>query len=164
MTPQATTSQLQKESLQFLEETFETHYGIYIDKGTSLLDTLADITAAEASVRSSDRTASIAAHVRHVTFYLQVLETLLRGQETGDVNWREIWENDRPVTGDEWQAVVQELRAEWTNVRGLHAVPATWDRSDAHGEFMTIAIHTAYHLGAIRQIIAAIRSGRSATA
>ena len=32
-----------------LEETFETHHGIYLDKGTSLFETLETITAAEAS-------------------------------------------------------------------------------------------------------------------
>lgn len=160
MAPQAATSQLQKESLLFLEETFETHHGIYIDKGTTLFETLAGITAARASLRASDRTASVAAHVRHVVFYMQVQQKSIRGEEVGKVNWREIWETDGPVTSDEWSAVVQGLKTEWTNVRRLHADPATWEREDAHGEFMGIAIHTAYHLGAIRQAIAVIGSTR----
>ena len=150
--------QLQKESLLFLEETFETHHGIYIDKGTTLFDTLAGITAAQASRRASDRTASIAAHVRHVTFYLQVIERSLRGEDLGKINWREIWETDLPVTPEEWSAVVEALKTEWANVRRMHAEPATWEREDAHGEFMAIALHTAYHLGAIRQIIAVTSS------
>ena len=157
MTGQAAVTQLQKESLQFLEETFETHHGIYLDKGTSLLATLADFTAVDASLRASDRTASIAAHVRHIVFYLQVIQKSMRGQDVGKVNWREIWETDRPVTGDQWRAIVQSLEAEWANVRRMHAEPATWHRGDAHGELMAIAIHTAYHLGAIRQAIAVIR-------
>ena len=45
MAPHEDMSRLQKESLLFLEETFETHHGIYIDKGTTLVDTLAGITA-----------------------------------------------------------------------------------------------------------------------
>jgi hypothetical protein len=159
MAPHAAMSQLQRESLLFLEETFETHHGIYIDKGTTLFDTLAGITAAKASLRASDRTASIVAHVRHVVFYLQVLQKSIRGEEVGRVNWREIWETDRPVTPDEWGAVVQAMKTEWANIRRLHAEPATWEREDAHGEFMAIAIHTAYHLGAVRQAIAVIESG-----
>jgi hypothetical protein len=154
----ATLSQLQKESLLLLEETFETHHGIYIDKGTTFLDTLAGITAAKASVRASDRTASIAAHVRHATFYLQVLQESIRGKEVGKVNWREIWESDRPVTPDGWSTIVKALKTEWVNIRRLHAEPGTWEREDAHGEFMAIVIHTAYHLGAIRQAIAVIES------
>ena len=42
----------------------------------------------------------------------------------------------------------------------MRSDPATWEREDAHGEFMAIAIHTAYHLGAIRQALAVIRSRR----
>ena len=159
MAPQSAVSQLQKESLLFLEETFETHHGIYIDKGTTLFDTLAGVTAPKASLRASDKTASIAAHVRHVVFYTQVLQRSTRGEEVGKVDWREIWETDRPVTPDEWTAIVQALKTEWANIRRLHAEPATWEREDAHGEFMAIAIHTAYHLGAIRQAIAVIVSG-----
>ena len=158
MVPNAALSQLQKESLLFLEETFETHHGIYLDKGTTLFDTLAGITAAKASLRASDRTASIVAHVRHIVFYLQVLLKSIRGEEVGKVNWREIWESDRPVTPDEWSAVVQALKTEWANVRRMHAEPATWEREDALGEFIAIAIHTAYHLGAIRQAIAVVES------
>src|SRR6185503_20371517 len=85
-------SQMQKEALLFLEETFETHHGIYIDKGTTLLDTLSDLTAAKASLRASPQTASVAAHVRHTVFYMQVLQQALRGKEVGKVNWREVWE------------------------------------------------------------------------
>ncbi len=160
MIPNSALSRLQRDSLLFLEETFETHHGIYLDKGTTLFETLAGIPAAQASRRPTDRTASIAAHVRHVAFYLQVAQKSIRGQEVGKVNWREIWESDRPVTPDEWRAIVQALRAEWAAVRSLHAGAATWEREDAHGEFMAIAIHTAYHLGAIRQAIAVIESGR----
>jgi hypothetical protein len=162
MAPQAAMSQLQKESLLFLEETFETHHGIYIDKGTTLFDTLAGLTAAKASFRASDRTASVVAHIRHIVFYLQVLQKSIRGEEVGKVNWREIWETDRPATPDEWSAVVQALKTEWANIRRLHAEPATWEREDAHGEFIAIAIHTAYHLGAVRQAIAVIESGAAA--
>lgn len=159
MASHAVSSQLRKESLLFLEETFETHHGIYIDKGTSLIDTLAGVTAAQASRRASDRTASVAAHVRHIVYYLQVLQKSLRGEEIGRLDWREIWESDRPVTPAEWGAVVEALKSEWAGVRRLHAEPATWEREDAHGEFMAIAIHTAYHLGAIRQAVAVIESG-----
>ena len=158
MTQQTATSQHQKEALQFLEETFQTHHGIYIDKGTTLFDTLSDVTAEEASQRASDRTASVAAHVRHVTFYLEVMQPLLRGEKVGKVNWREIWENDRPVTRDEWARIVDRLHEEYAKVCALHADPATWNREDALGEFTAISIHTAYHLGAVRQALAVIRS------
>ena len=162
-----TTDQLQKEAVQFLEETFESHHGIYLDKGTSFFETLGSVTASEASLRASDTTASVAAHVRHVVFYMDALQRSVRGEELGKLNWREIWENDRPVTPDEWTAQVATLRAEYANARRLLSDPATLEREDALGGFMAIAVHSAYHLGAIRQAIAVIRlragSGTRAT-
>ena len=163
MTEQTLTGKQQKVTLQFLEETFESrHHGIYIDKGTSLLETLEPVTAEEASLRASDRTASIAAHARHVVFYTDVLLRTIRGEEVGTLNWREIWENDRPVTPDQWSRQIAELRRVYADVRAVLSDPATWEREDAPGEFMAIAVHTAYHLGAIRQALAVIQSRRGA--
>ena len=156
--PQTTSDQLQKEVLKFLEETFDKHHGIYIDKGTSLLETLANVTAEEASQRATAGLASVAAHLRHLVFYMEVLQRSLRGEEVGKLNWREIWENDRPVTPEAWAAQITTLRAEYAKVLAMRSDPATWERENAHGEFMAIAIHTAYHLGAIRQALAVIRS------
>ena len=153
-----TSDRLQKLALQFLEETFESHHGIYLDKGTSFLETLANVSAPEASQRAVDSTASIAAHVRHVVFYMDVIQRSLRGEELGKLNWREIWENDRPVTSREWGEQVAALRAEHAKVLHMLADPATWEREDALGEFMAIAVHSAYHLGAIRQALAVIRA------
>lgn len=146
-------------ALLFLEETFESrHHGIYIDRGTSLFETLDPVTAEEASLRATERTASIAAHVRHVVFYVTVIERLLRGEEVGTLDWREIWENDRPVGAAEWDALRAELRREYDSVRSLYYDESTWKREEAADEFVTIALHTAYHLGAIRQALAVIRS------
>lgn len=153
-----TTGQLQKEVLQLLEETLESPSGIYLDKGTSFLETLRDVSAEAASQRATDKTASVAAHVRHVVFYMDVLQRSIRGEELGELNWREIWENDRPVSPDDWKARIADLRAEYAKVRQMLADPATWEREDALGGFMAIAVHSAYHLGAIRQAIAVIRS------
>lgn len=157
---QTTSDQLQKEALQFLEETFDKHHGIYLDKGTTLLETLADVSAEEASQRATAGTASVAAHVRHLVFYMEVIQRSMRGEEVGKVDWREIWENDRPVTPDAWSAQITTLRAEYAKVLEMRSNPVTWEREDAHGEFMAIAVHTAYHLGAIRQALAVIRSRR----
>ena len=153
-----TTDQLQKEVLQFLEETFESHHGIYLDKGTSFFETLGDVSAEEASQRATDKAASVAAHVRHVVYYMDVLERAIRGEELGKLNWREIWENDRPVSPDVWKTRIADLRAEYAKVRQLLDDPATWERDDALGGFTAIAVHSAYHLGAIRQALAVIRS------
>jgi len=158
MTEQTASDKLQKQALQFLEETFETHHGIYLDKGTAFFETLGGMSAEEASQRAIDTTASIAAHVRHVVFYLEVIQRSIRGEELGKLNWREIWENDKPVSSEAWTAQVDALRAEYAKVLEMLSDPATWEREDVLGEFMAIAVHSAYHLGAIRQALAVIRS------
>jgi len=63
-----------------LDETFERVDGIYLDKGTSLFETLATVTVDEASQPISLQCASIAAQVNHVRYYLEVLSGYMRGQ------------------------------------------------------------------------------------
>ena len=56
--------------LEALDETFEQVHGIYLDKGTSLFETLATITAEQASQPVGGRCATLAAQVAHVDLYL----------------------------------------------------------------------------------------------
>src|SRR2546428_3577213 len=112
MPQQVSSERFQKEILQFLEETFERVRGIYLDKDTSFFETLEHVTAEEASTRASNRRASVAAHVKHVSLYLRVLQASIQGEAVGKVNWLEIWENDRPVTPEAWRAVIADLRGE----------------------------------------------------
>jgi len=149
---------LQKEALDFLEETFEKHHGIYLDKGTTFLETLDSVTDDEASYRATDKNASIAAHVRHAILYLRVLEDHIRGTLQGKVNWREIWENDRPVSPEQWKALVAELRQAYARARQFLEDPKTWEREDAFGGSIAMIVHTAYHLGAVRQSLALMRA------
>ena len=55
-----------------LDEAFVTHHGIFLDRGTSLFETLETITAAEASIPVGGKCATLAAQVAHVNFYLEV--------------------------------------------------------------------------------------------
>jgi DinB family protein len=146
--------------LDFLGETFDRVRGIYLDRGTSFFETLADVTASEASKRASPDTASIAAHVRHCTYYLEVLQRSLRGGHVGTLDWRSIWANDRPVDEGEWNALREGLRKEVGAVEALAKDDATWAREDSLGEFMAVIVHTAYHLGAVRQALRVIRTER----
>ncbi|HTM00821.1 MAG TPA: DinB family protein [Candidatus Omnitrophota bacterium] len=158
MNPQTAADRFQKEIHTFLEETFDKVHGIYLDKGTSFFETLAGVTPAEASGRATAGSGSVAAHVKHVSYYLRVLQQALRGETLGKLNWREIWEQDRPVSAEEWQGITDELRGELAGLRKLLNEPATWEREDAVGESMAILVHTAYHLGAVRQALVVIRA------
>jgi hypothetical protein len=148
---------LAAELLAVLEETFERVQGIYLDKGTSLFETLADVSAATASRPVAASCASLAAQVAHVTFYLDVLERALLGQEVGRMDWGEIWRTVTVVTAEEWSVICQQLRATYERVKGSIAGLERWDGEDTIGAALAIAVHTAYHLGEIRQGLGVLR-------
>src|SRR5512135_1638934 len=107
------------EFFDILDETFVQHHGIYLDKGTSLFETLATINADEASRPVGGKCASLAAQVAHVNFYLEVLERYLLTGQTGDVDWGEIWRTVEAVTPEEWTALNDQLKATYQRVLGL---------------------------------------------
>lgn len=146
-----------RELLEALQETFEIHHGIYLDKGTSLFETLDGISSVEASQPVGGQCASLAAQVAHVTFYLEILERHMLRQEVGAVDWGEIWRTVQEVSAEEWtelrQQLVQTYRRIDATLRGL----PTWDNEDIISGALAIVVHTAYHLGEIRQALCTLR-------
>ena len=147
---------IRKELKDVLEETFENVHGIYIDRRTSLFETLDTVTAEQASKPLSDNCPSIAAHVEHVRFYLQVIiEGCFQKQPTKKIDWDESWKLNT-VTAYEWTNLKNRLRAirddiltEIDNLQG-------WEGEDDIGASLAIVAHTAYHLGAIRHTLCTI--------
>ena len=139
-----------------LEETFERVRGIYLDRGTSLFETLATISAEEASRPVSATCASIAAQVEHVRFYLEVLERYLRGETVGKVDWQASWRLTT-VTPEEWDALKGRLRDTHRDILAVVGDARTWEDENAIGGSMAIVAHTAYHLGEIRQALCTVR-------
>ncbi len=74
--------------LSALEETFEHVQGMYLDRNTSIFETLATITAEEASRPLSASCASLAAHVEHMTFYMNVTLRWIAGDHS-PADWGE---------------------------------------------------------------------------
>ncbi len=143
--------------LAVLDETFESVQGIYLDKNTTLLETLTTITAEEASRPTSANCASIAAHVAHVTFYIEALERYIQGEKVR-VDWAEIWQTVREVTPEEWTALQDSLREAYQRIRGLLVNGPAWDTEEEIGGMIGIVVHTAYHLGEIRQALCTIQA------
>lgn len=139
------------------EETFETHHGVYLDKGTSLFETLETISAAEASRPVSSRCASLAAQVAHVTFYIEVLEKAIRNEVIGKVDWGDIWQRIEVVSETEWTALKSQLEATYRRVSTLIHGIDDWDDDDRIGGMIAIVVHTAYHLGEIRQALCTLK-------
>ena len=139
-----------------LEETFERVSGAYLDSGTSLFETLATITAAEASRPVSATCASIAGQVEHVRFYIEVLERYLRGEEVGEVDWDGSW-HVTTVSDAEWAALIDRLRATYASAATMIRGVESWDGVNDPGDALAIVVHTAYHLGEIRQALCTVR-------
>jgi hypothetical protein len=141
---------------ELLDETFEKVSGIYLDRGTSLFETLATVTTAEAARPISSQCASLAAQVKHVRYYLDVLMVYMRGQKPEGVDWPGSWEVP-PVTDAVWRQLQDELRASYQALREQCAATTNWDDEDAFGAPFAMIVHTAYHLGEIRQALGVLR-------
>jgi hypothetical protein len=143
--------------LGLLDECFDNVHGAFLDKGTSLFETLATISADEASRPISPRCATIAAQVKHVAFYLDVVEAYARGTLDGPVDWDAIWQSTHAVTPEEWAAIQAELRASYDRTRALVTEEANWDTDRKIGGAIATIAHTAYHLGEIRHALCVIK-------
>lgn len=151
----------QKELFECLDETFEQHHGIYLDKGTSLFETLRGISAEEASHPVAEGCAPIAAHVEHVRLYLDVLNDMMQKEKVTKVDWREIWQNVQGVTPEEWEEMKQRLRASYQSVLTTMKNYERWEGEYGLSGSLAVLVHTAYHLGGIRQAWCAIKSAKS---
>ena len=158
MNEQTLNEKIKSELLETLEETFERHHGIFIDKGTSLFETLENISVEEASISISENAATVAAHAEHARFYLDVLESSMRGQVEGKIDWREIWERIRAVSPDEWTATKRRLRESYRLTTETIKTCDDFSDNDIFGAALGVLANTAYHLGAIRQTATLIKS------
>ena len=147
--------------LEILDETFAVVHGIYLDRGTSLFETLGTITAEQASRPITERCASLAAQVRHVAFYLDVLESYIRTHQAVQVDWGEIWRTTREVSPAEWLAYQDSLRQSYQQVLETLGGLDSWDDEDSLGGALAIVVHSAYHLGEIRQALCVLHEGLS---
>jgi hypothetical protein len=141
----------------FFTETFEQVQGIYLDRGTSLFETLAAITAEEASRPVSATCASLAAQVEHVRFYVDTLEVYLHGGDPGKVDWGAIWREVEKVTPEQWEASKARLRESYERVVAYMKSLEVLDE-DQLSNALAIIVHTAYHLGEIRQALCTLKT------
>jgi hypothetical protein len=156
MSQQIALERFTNELYPMLEETFERVNGIYLDRGTSLFETLETITAEQASRPVSAQCASIAGQVEHVRFYIEVLQEYMRGHEVGKIDWQASWYL-KTVTPEEWDTLKQRLRASYASLTALIRSFTTWEGENELGGALAIVVHTAYHLGEIRQALCVIR-------
>ena len=140
-----------------LDETFDKVHGAYLDQGTSLFETLATISAAEASIPVGGQCATLAAQVKHVAFYLDVLEQGVRTRQFERQDWGKIWRETSAVTPEEWEALKSSLRQSYDRIKTLISETPEWSGEEQIGGAIAAIVHTAYHLGEIRQALCCLR-------
>ena len=140
-----------------LDEVFDNVHGHFLDRGTSMFETLATISAEEASVPVGGKCATLAAQVKHTAFYLEVMERLVRSGTNERVDWGEIWRTTSAVTPEEWEAIKTRLRTAYGRIRVLIADTPSWPNEEHIGGAIATIVHTAYHLGEIRQALCTLR-------
>jgi len=118
------------------------------DRG--LLGSLDALSAEAASAQASGRS-SVAAHVDHVRYGLQLLNRWARGEDPwAEADWAASWSRQQ-VTEQEWRALRTALATEakaW-----MEAVDRPWPAEHTAATAIVGSIaHLAYHLGAIRQV------------
>src|SRR5262245_54374132 len=109
-------TELKSTLLEVLDETFEHERGIYLDPGTSLLETLRGIDHRQASIPVGGSCATLAAQVAHVTFYLEVMERELHGTGSEKYDWDEIWRTVGAVTAEEWDDLRTNLERTYRRI------------------------------------------------
>ncbi|MFZ6027192.1 MAG: hypothetical protein ACOYYS_05695 [Chloroflexota bacterium] len=141
-----------------LDEAFEHVHGYFLDKGTAMFETLSTVSAQEASIPVGGRCATLAAQVKHVAFYLDVLERAVRTGVYASVDWDEIWRTTQAVDQAGWETIKRGLRESYERVKALIHDTADWPSEREVGSAIAMIAHTAYHLGEIRQALCTLKS------
>jgi hypothetical protein len=134
-----------------LRETFEGSAegqpSAYLDRGVGFFTTLDDLSAEAVSREIGETT--IAAQTEHAKFYLDRLCEFISGRNER-VNWEDSWLIET-VNDDEWNALRWSVRTAYESALKCLAGVDSWD-TNRSGMAMGLIAHSAYHLGAIRQL------------
>jgi len=144
-----------KNSDALLGEAFNDVKGIFLDKGTSLEETLAEISAEEASRTTVDGGTTIAGHTSHIRFYIDILGRYMDGTLKEKVDWSQSW-LVREVSEFDWNTLRQGIANGYKDIKKRFDAISDWD-DKAIGGVLGVITHTAFHLGAIRQMIKVVK-------
>lgn len=144
-----------KDILLLLRETFEGspegEPSAYLDRGIGIFLTLEKLSAGQVSHFHGETT--IAAHTEHLKFYLDRLCEFMTGR-TEKVNWEQSWLIET-VNEEEWKNLRDAVRKSYENALRTIAGIETWNGENV-GDPVAVIAHSAYHLGAIRQMAKAL--------
>ncbi len=116
-----------------------------------LLRSLDNLSAAAASAVPAAGGSSIAAHVDHLRYGLELLNRWSRGENPfADADYSASWRRVT-VTDVEWTQLREQLRAQARLWQEAVRQPRALTDDELNGVVGSV-VHLAYHLGAIRQI------------
>lgn len=115
-----------------------------------LLFALENVSAEQASWAPAEDRPTVAAHAEHVRLTLEVNNAWLRGERL-EVDWAESWKV-KQVDEAQWEALKADLRQQYRALLDLTQNRSAWREPGMSMVINTIA-HTAYHAGAIRQLL-----------
>lgn len=121
---------------------------VYLDKGIGVFNTLENLDAL--TVSRADSTTTIAATVEHLRYYLDAFTNFMQGIEQ-TTDWDKSWAK-KEVSDDEWEKLKKDLHKSYEAVLEAYLKIEDWNE-DNMTEAMAMIVHSAYHLGAIRQLI-----------
>ncbi|MEX0886353.1 MAG: DinB family protein [Phycisphaeraceae bacterium] len=142
--------------LRMLSEAFEgcdgwTWFISHDVPDAALFAALANLTPEQASTPAAPGGRSIAAHVEHLRWALHFASTFLQG-DTPDRNWDNSW-TVQVVDKKQWRDLQAALREQYETLRDLIDTREDWSDDVLFRGTMAQLPHTAYHLGAIRQLV-----------
>jgi len=118
-----------------------------------ILASLARLSAADVSVRPGGRS-SVAAHVQHLRYGFELLNRWARGENPfAEATYARSW-GLQQVSDEEWRELRSALDREVRSWMSAVSERQDWDSMTLSGAMSSVA-HLAYHLGAIRQLVAA---------
>ncbi len=120
--------------------------------GSGLFGTIDGLSASQASRVGGPGRTTIAGHMQHLSSSVALATRGLLGESASRDRSRS-W-TVATVSDAEWAAVRARLRDEYQKLLVAVETHAAWDE-DAMGTVMGAIAHTAYHLGAVRQRLAA---------
>ncbi len=161
MTETTVSEQISAESFRMalvsvLEETFErVDQSLFLDKGDSFFETLAGVSAEEASRPIAPGGNTIAAQVNHVAAFVGWLNRSTAGQAIEPLDWEATWARTT-VSPAEWEELVGGLRSAYRNLRSFATTKTHWAPPFVTGAFGLVA-HCAFHLGQVRHALSVIQ-------
>ncbi|KIL48441.1 hypothetical protein [Jeotgalibacillus campisalis] len=126
----------------------EGSYYVNTEPNSGVLGLLESISAQKASQDINGT--NLAAHTDHVRYYVWGTNEILTGNENPKMQWEESWKIEN-VSDEEWRDLQEELRTEYKKLlEGVDRMKSI----DIHtNEVLGSLAHTAYHLGAMKQMM-----------